>query len=85
MADLASFLNSRQQVNWKVFDHGSLLTIDAIHPQSLQHQTWRVPSSRFSQPVVVQGAAKVIQEDDAWLVVAGQGKSIRFETRVVSR
>ena len=85
MTELANFLNSRQQVNWKVFDHGSLLTIDAIHPQSLQHQTWRVPSSRFSQPVVVQGSAKVIQEDEAWLVVAGQGKSIRFETRVVSR
>jgi hypothetical protein len=35
MTELANFLNSRKQVEWKVSRHGKVMSIDASHPQSL--------------------------------------------------
>jgi Polysaccharide deacetylase len=80
MTELANFLNSRKLVQWKVSDAGGLVTVEATHPQTLAHQTWRFPASRFSEPKIVQGTAKVVRDHDAWMIIAGDGKALRFET-----
>ena len=85
MTELARFLNSRKQVNWQTSDDGGRITIAATHPQSLAHATWRIPASRFSEPFVVRGSAHVVRDSAAWMVVAGEGKELQFETRLVSK
>jgi len=85
MTDLAHFLNSRKLVNWTTSDVGDQLAVTATHPQNLAHATWRIPVSRFSEPVVVSGIAHVVRDGDAWMVVAGDGREIRFETKRVSK
>jgi len=84
MSSLAGFLNSRKQVAWKISDTGGQITVNASHPQDLEHQTWRLPAGRFSEPVIVAGSGRVIRDNDAWMVVAGQGKNLQFETKMVS-
>jgi hypothetical protein len=85
MTELAKFLNSRKQVKWKVSDSNGLITFEASHPQSLDHETWRIPASSFAQPRIVQGSAKVVRDDDAWMVIAGEGKELRFETEAQAK
>ncbi|MGA8154002.1 MAG: hypothetical protein WB952_23835 [Terriglobales bacterium] len=85
MTELGRFLNSRKQVTWKTSDDDGQVTISATHPQSLAHATWRIPSSRFSEPVVIRGSAHVVRGSDAWLVVAGEGKELQFKTQLVSQ
>jgi hypothetical protein len=85
MTELANFLNSRKQVKWKVSDSGGLITVEATHPQTLDHETWRIPSSKFAQPKLKQGAAKVVRDNDAWMVIAGEGKDLRFETEPLTK
>ena len=80
MTELANFLNSRKQVKWKVSNKGGLVTVEATHPQTLDHETWRLPVSRFAEPKIVQGAAKVVRNEEAWMIIAGDGKDLRFET-----
>jgi hypothetical protein len=82
MTELAKFLNSRKQVRWRVSDDGGQITVEAIHPESLAHQTWRISASRFAQPRIVQGSAQVMRDNDAWMIIAGEGKSLRFETEM---
>jgi len=85
MTELANFLNSRKQVDWQVSLRGQLMLIKATHPQSLEHATWHLPSARFAEPRIIQGSAKVIRDRDAWLIVAGQGKMLQFETQDVGQ
>jgi hypothetical protein len=85
MTELANFLNSRKQVKWKVSDDGGLVTVEAIHPLSLNHETWRIPASSFAQPRIVEGSGKVVRDDDAWIVIAGEGKDLRFEMETLTR
>ena len=85
MTELANFLNSRKQVKWKVSNNGGLVTVEATHPHTLVHQTWRFPASRFAEPKIVQGAAKVVRDNDAWMIIAGDGKDLRFETETLTR
>jgi hypothetical protein len=85
MTELANFLNSRKQVKWKVSNNGGLVTVEATHPQTLDHETWRFPASRFAEPKIVQGAAKVVRDNDAWMIIAGDGKNLRFETETLTR
>ncbi len=80
MTELANFLNSRKQVTWKVSDTRGLITVEAVHPQTLAHETWRFSASRFAQPKIIEGSAKVLRDNDAWIVIAGEGKDLRFET-----
>lgn len=80
MTELATFLNSRKQVDWKVSRRGKLMSIEATHPQSLEHATWHLSSDKFAEPRIVQGSAKVIREKDAWMIVAGQGNRLQIET-----
>jgi peptidoglycan/xylan/chitin deacetylase (PgdA/CDA1 family) len=83
MTELANFLNSRKQVEWKVSRHGKVMSIDASHPQSLEHETWHLPSDKFAEPKIIQGSAKVVGDKDAWVIVAGQGKTLQFETQEI--
>jgi hypothetical protein len=85
MTELAKFLNSRRQVKWKVSETAGLVTVDAIHPQTLDHETWRLPASRFAQPKIVLGSARVVRVCDAWMIIAGDGKDLRFEAEVLTK
>ncbi|MBZ5571624.1 MAG: polysaccharide deacetylase family protein [Acidobacteriia bacterium] len=84
MTELARFLNSRKQVSWNASQAGGLVTISATHPQDLQHETWRLSAARFSEPVVVRGSAQVTRANDGWMVVAGPGQELQFETKMVN-
>ena len=84
MTELANFLNSRKQVSWNASQAGGLVTIFATHPQDLLHETWRLPAARFSEPVVVRGSAQVSRANDGWIVVAGKGQKLQFETKMVN-
>jgi hypothetical protein len=82
MTELAHFLNSRKRVKWKVSDSGGMITVEATHPQTLDHETWRIPASKFGQPKIVEGSAKVLRDGDAWMVIAGEGTGLRFTTEL---
>lgn len=85
MTELANFLNSRKQVEWKIVRHGKVMSVDATHPQSLEHQTWHLSAEKFGEPRIVQGSAKVIRDKDAWMIVAGQGKTLQFEAEEIEQ
>ncbi|MGA7358169.1 MAG: hypothetical protein WBW70_04905, partial [Candidatus Sulfotelmatobacter sp.] len=72
-------------VKWKVSNNGGLVTVEATHPQTLDHETWRLPASRFAEPKIVQGAAKVVRDNEAWMIIAGDGKDLRFETEILTK
>jgi hypothetical protein len=79
MTELANFLNSRKQVKWKMSDNRGLITVEATHPQTLDHETWRISAGRFAQPKIVEGSARVVRDNDSWMIIAGEGKDLRFE------
>jgi hypothetical protein len=84
MSGLATFLNARKQIDWKTsYDHDHL-TIAATHPQNLEHATWRLPASRYSEPAIVRGSAHVVRDNDAWMVIAGPGSDLQFESKMVN-
>jgi peptidoglycan/xylan/chitin deacetylase (PgdA/CDA1 family) len=85
MTELATFLNSRKQVAWTTSQDGERVTINATHPLSLEHYTWRLPAASFSEPAVVRGSAQVIRDSDAWRVIAREGKELQFETTKVNK
>jgi len=85
MTELANFLNSRKQVKWKMSDHSGLITVEATHPQTLDHKTWRIPASRFAEPKIIEGSAKVVRDSDAWMVIAGEGRDLRFEMEALNK
>jgi peptidoglycan/xylan/chitin deacetylase (PgdA/CDA1 family) len=85
MTQLAGFLNSRKRVIWSASQDGARLTITATHPLSLEHDTWRLPAANFSEPAVVRGSAQVVRDNDAWMVIAGEGKELQFETVKVNK
>ena len=85
MSGLANFLNSRKQIEWKTSYDGEHLAIDATHSRTLEHATWRLPASRFSEPVIVRGSAQVVRGNSAWMVVAGPGRELQFESDMVKR
>ncbi len=85
MTELANFLNSRKQVKWKVSENGGLITVEATHPQTLDHETWRISAGKFSQPKIVEGSAKVVRDNDAWMIIAGEGKDLTFEIEALTK
>jgi hypothetical protein len=85
MTELANFLNSRKRVKWKLSDKNGVMTIEASHPQTLDHETWRLSASRFAKPRIVQGSARVVRDSDAWMIIAGDGKDLRFEAETLTR
>jgi len=85
MTSLAMFLNERKRVNWKSSEDNGIVTIAAAHPQTLEHLTWRLPASRFTEPTVLQGSARVLRDEDGWKVIAGAGKTLQFQTKIVGQ
>ena len=85
MSQLATFLNSRKQVIWSASQEGNRVTVAATHPVSLEHNTWRLPAGKFSDPMVVQGSAQVVRDGDAWMVIARGGRELQFETTKVNK
>ncbi|HXR15080.1 MAG TPA: hypothetical protein VN777_02615 [Terriglobales bacterium] len=85
MTELANFLNSRKQVKWKMSDSAGVVTFVATHPLTLDHQTWRIPASKFGEPRIVEGSAKIVRDNDAWMIIAGEGKKLRFESETLSK
>ena len=85
MSDLATFLNSRKQVEWKVSRHDGEMEIKAKHPTSLEHQTWFFPASRYAEPRISGGKGTVTKNDDGWLVTAGLTKTLEIETRIAGQ
>jgi len=83
MTELANFLNRRKQVTWKMVDDGDQLLIQARHPQSLEHDAWRLPVDAFTQPQIIAGSAQVLKQADSWIVVAGEGIRLDFAVRRV--
>jgi hypothetical protein len=85
MTDLATFLNSRKQVEWKVSQHDGRVEVEAKHPTSLEHQTWFFPASRYTEPQISGGTGTVTKKDDGWLVVAGSTKTLEFEAQTAGK
>jgi hypothetical protein len=85
MTDLATFLNSRKQVDWKVSHRDGRVEIEAKHPTSLEHQTWFFPASRYTEPKIRGGTGTVTKKDDGWLVVAGSTKTLEFEAQTAGK
>jgi hypothetical protein len=82
---LAEFLNARKQVEWATSESDGTMTIAAHHPQNLEHMTWRLPMTRFAQPVVIGGTARVTQDGEAWVVDAGPGTNLKFNARMLAQ
>jgi hypothetical protein len=85
MTELANFLNLRKQVKWKLSESRGLITVEATHPQTLDHETWRMPANKFTEPKIVFGTASVVRDNDAWMIIAGDGKDLRFETETLTK
>ena len=79
MAQVATFLNSRKHVAWKLTERGGLASLTASDSQTLAHQTWSLPKEKFSKPVVIRGAATVLQNGERWLVDAGEGTQLEVQ------
>jgi hypothetical protein len=85
MVQIGNFLNARQQVKWKLTEKNQSASLEASHPQTLIHQTWWLPAKKFGQPSIVQGEAEVFESGTGWLVVASEGKHLKFETRLLNQ
>lgn len=83
MSGLANFLNARKQITWKTTFDGTRVVFTAEHPQNLEHATWRLPVSRFSEPSIVRGSARVARDNTGWMVIAGPGNELQFESKMV--
>jgi hypothetical protein len=85
MAEMGTFLNSRKQVRWKLSEQSHRASLEAVHPQTLFHQTWSFPVTKFSRPQVVQGVASIQQDHNSWLIVAGEGKYLKVESGLLDQ
>jgi hypothetical protein len=70
MTQIANFMNAREQVTWKIENHGRESHLVATHPETLEHQTWMLPDTQYAQPHVVKGAADIHDQDGYWIVAA---------------
>jgi hypothetical protein len=82
MAQVAIFLNSRKQVEWTLTECDGFASLKATDSQTLAHETWSLPADTFGRPVVIRGAATVLQNGDAWLVDAGEGNQLEVQARI---
>ena len=83
MSGLANFLNARKKIVWTTAYDGQHFKVTATHPENLEHATWRLPDSRFSEPAILHGSAQIMRGTQAWLVVAGPGRELQFESNMV--
>jgi hypothetical protein len=83
MTAMAAFLNSRKQIRWRMSNADGVATLEAFHPQSLEHAAWRLPTTRFADPRAVHGDARITRDKDAWIIVAGPGKELQVQSKVL--
>jgi hypothetical protein len=82
MTQLSRFLNSREKMTWSIGEEvpGTQRFL-ARHDETLAQQTWVLPTSRYAKPRILKGIAKVSRSGADWLVVAGDGKELQFESK----
>jgi hypothetical protein len=81
MVQIANFLNSRKQVQWKLTERNGVASLRAADSHTLAHMTWSLPTDKFGKPLVIQGTATVFLDRNAWLVDAGDGTELEVQTR----
>ena len=82
MAQMATFLNSRKTVAWKLTERNGFASLDAEAPKTLAHEAWSFPATKYGKPTVIHGSAAIAQDSDGWVVVAGDGNQLEVEARV---
>ncbi|MFM2402467.1 MAG: hypothetical protein RL223_347 [Pseudomonadota bacterium] len=80
MSHLADFSQRRVETEWSARMFFGLTTFTATNAQGLTEQTWLLPKSRYTMPVVVSGAGSVRADGKDWLVTAEGGTSLKFTT-----
>jgi hypothetical protein len=83
MVQIANFLNSRKRVKWKLTQSNGEAVLKAVHPNSLAHFAWLFPAANYFRPRILSGSASVTQQPDGWLVIAGEGKRLEIEARIL--
>lgn len=71
MTSLADFLNARAAVQWTLKNTNGNISLVASHPKTLNHQTWILPMSSYSNPRVTRGKAGIRAVEDKWFITAG--------------
>ncbi len=80
MTDLAHFLNRREKVRWTLLRNGGeTVNLRALHPESLDHETWIFPGGHYSDARVLQGSASVRAQDGMLFVTANDCKRLNVE------
>jgi len=80
MTDLAHFLNRRENVRWTLLrDGAAAMSLRALHPESLAHETWVFPGQYYSEARVVRGDASVRVQDDMLFITANDCKRLNVE------
>jgi hypothetical protein len=83
MTDLARFLNRREKVRWTLLREGAnTVSLRALHPDSLAHETWVFPDQDYSQARVMRGDASVHTQDGMLFITASDCKRLDVELSV---
>ena len=80
MADMAYFMDLRQEVKWnETAGISGSRQYTASHPLNLAAMSWIFPKVKFAKPIITSGNATVSDGGDGnWLVVANGGTSLGF-------
>lgn len=79
MPQLADFMANRRQVQWtETLRPDRSIQFTAAHPSSLQRMVWRLPKSRFQQPVIASTTATLTENTSYWLVRARDVRTLSF-------
>jgi hypothetical protein len=80
MTDLARFLNRREKVRWTLLrNRPATVTLRALDPESLEHQTWIFPADTYASARVTQGEASVHTQGGSLFVTASDCKRLNVE------
>ena len=82
MEGMAEFLNRRELVNWQEDDADGEAHFSASQPVTLKKMTWVLPKSRYGKPEATIGNIEVRGRDDAWEVIAGDEKELKFNASI---
>lgn len=80
MTDLARFLNRREKVRWTLLrNRAATVSLRALDPESLDHQTWIFPGDTYTSARVMQGDARVHTLDGSLFITAINCKRLNVE------
>ena len=80
MTELAQFSQQRVETRWDTSQYGPITSFVASNGTSLEDQTWLLPRSRYTTPLVVYGKGNVAYDDKNWIVTAESGNVMQFLT-----